>query len=356
MDMKKLKKSMREISRDIMVAFVVVAVIMLVLYSYCGIWPPMVVIESGSMEHPPSIFEQRSYVGIIDTGDMVFVKKLNASYGQEVMTYVQGEATGHSTYGSFGDVVIYRPNGLENQADGTPVIPIIHRLVVWLELNTSHINPDFDGVDYANYSFDIPSLNIYDSRDSFNITNYGYEQDTITINLGLNFGLLHYYEDAHIVPHGGYITMGDNNAPYYDQPYSGVYEPVLPEWIIGKAWGELPWFGLIKLWANGVNTSNVPSNSWTGLIGTICLLLLIPFILDYIYPKAKKALEKGKGDESEEPKVDDKQTPEEIDPGEDGGSKSAEPDSISIEEPVLERYDSAASTEDEKLPESDLED
>ena len=316
MDKKKLKRSMGEISRDIMVAFVIVAVIMLSLYAYCDIWPPMVVVESGSMEHPPSVTEQRSYVGIIDTGDMVFVKKVNASYGEDVLTYIQGEASGHSTYGSFGDVVIYRPNGLKYQGDGTPVIPIIHRLVVWLELNTTHVNPDFDGIDYANYSFDVPSLSIYDSNSSFTITNYGYEDDAITIYLGMGAGLLRYYEALNIVPHGGYITMGDNNAPSYDQPLSGGYEPVLPEWIIGKAWGELPWFGLIKLWVNGVNTSRVAQNSWTGLLGTISLLLLIPFILDFVYPKIKKIIRKGKDEGSEGPKTGpDEQTPEEIDPG-----------------------------------------
>ena len=338
MDKKKLKRSMKEISRDIMVAFVIVGIIMVALYSYCGIWPPMVVIESGSMEHPPSIYEQRSYVGIIDTGDMVFVKKVNASYGQDVYTYVQGQESGYSTYGSFGDVIIYRPNGLENRSDGSAVIPIIHRLVVWVEVNTTHLDPNFDGIDYANYSFDVPSLNIYDSTDSFTITDYGYVDSAVTINLGMNGGLLYYYEARGNVPHSGYITKGDNN-PGHDQ---NSYEPVLPEWIIGKAWGELPWFGLIKLWASGVNTNNVPSNSWTGLLGTISILLLIPFILDYIYPRAKKVLAKDKGTEAEEPKVDDKQTPEEIDPGKDGPQDEIK---ISAEEIVDEEdISSPAST------------
>jgi len=162
----------------------------------------------------------------------------------------------------------------------------------------------------------VPSLNIYDSTNPVIITNYGYEQDTITINLNINNGLLRYYQGTGKVPHGGYITMGDHNAPAYDQPYSGGYEPVLPEWIIGKAWGELPWFGLIKLWVGGVNVDGVPSNSWTGLFGTVALLLLIPFLMDYIYPKAKKFIRKNKDDKVEEPKAElDEQTPEEIDPG-----------------------------------------
>ena len=358
MDKKKLKRSMGEISRDIMVAFVIVAVIMLSLYAYCGIWPPMVVVESGSMEHPPSIYEQRSYIGVIDTGDMVFVKEVDASPDQDLLTYTQGEAGGHSTYGSFGDVVIYRPNGLENRIDGTPVIPIIHRLVVWLELNTTHVDPNFDGVDYANYSFDVPSLNIYDSTEIIRINNYGYRQDTVIINLGLDTGLLQYYEIRDIVPHGGYITKGDNNEAH-DQQWGG-YEPVLPEWVIGKAWGEIPWFGLIKLWASGVNTNGVPPNSWTGLLGTICLLLLIPFVLDYVYPKVKKAMGKGKDVESEEEKLGlDEQTPEEIDPGkkelplDDKPKEELPPGNTQVEEPPDENV---PSVEEDSPPANDRQD
>ncbi|MCK5024246.1 MAG: S26 family signal peptidase [Thermoplasmata archaeon] len=346
MDKKKLKKNMGEITRDIMVAFLIIAVIMLSLYSYCGIWPPMVVIESGSMEHPPSMTEHRSYVGVIDTGDMVFVKKVNASYGEDVLTYYQGEEMGHSTYGSYGDVVIYRPNGQKYRGNGDPVIPIIHRLVIWLEINTTHVNPNFNGIDYANYSFDVPSLEIYDSTAWFNITNYGYRQDTVTINLGR---VLRYYEAGGIIPHSGYITKGDNN-PNHDQ--DSWYEPVLPEWIIGKAWGELPWFGLIKLWVNGADTSRAPSNSWTGLFGTIIILLVIPLIWDYIIPKTRKFLGKRKNTETEEPITGlDEQTPEEIDPGKDENTVNEE---VS-EEPDLEPPSSTTtSMETEELPEMDL--
>jgi signal peptidase len=148
MDRKKLTRNLGEIGRDIVTAFVIVAVIMLSLYAYCGIWPPMVVVESGSMEHPPSPFEHKSYIGVIDTGDMVFVKKVNASQGADVITYVQGEASGYSRYGGYGDVIIYRPNGLKYRGDGTPVVPIIHRLVVWIDVNSSHVNPDFQSRKY----------------------------------------------------------------------------------------------------------------------------------------------------------------------------------------------------------------
>ena len=314
MNRKKLKRDLADIGKDIMVAFVIVAVIMLGLYAYCGIWPPMVVIESGSMEHPPAPEMLKSYVGIIDTGDMVFVKEVNGT--TDLVTYVQGEATDHSTYGSYGDVVIYRPNGLKNRGDGIPVIPIIHRLVVWLELNSTGVNPDSDRIDYDNYTFDVPSLGLYNTRDPIILADYGYEGATVNITLGMESGrgLMWYYETRGMMPHGGYITMGDNNAPLYDQP---GYELVQPDWIIGKAWGELPWFGLIKLWFTGATPARVPQNSWNGLIFTLMVLVLFPLALEYVVPRVKKYLKKDeKTDKIEEPKSGpDETTQEEIDPG-----------------------------------------
>ncbi len=328
MNMKKLKRDLASIGKDILVAFVIVAVIMLGLFAYCGIWPPMVVIESGSMEHPPASGELKSYVGIIDTGDMVFVKKVNGTY--DLVTYVQGEATGHSTYGSYGDVVIYRPNGLKYRGNGEPVIPIIHRLVIWLDVNTSNVSPSFDGIDYDNYSFDVPSLNLYDTIENITLTNYGYEGDTVNIKLGMGNGLMGYYRNIGTIPHGGYITMGDNNAPLYDQPYSGGYEPVQPDWIIGKAWGELPWFGLVKLWFTGASLIRVPPNSWTGLFITLIVLVLLPLVLEYTVPIVKKFLKKDEetDKDTETKSGPDEITPEELDPGDGGAPDIGNDDSV----------------------------
>ncbi len=283
MDRKKLIRNLADIGKDILVAFAVVALVMLALFAYCGIWPPMVVVESGSMQR----FDDRSAVGIIDTGDMVFVKKVNGI--DDVLTYVEGENGGYAQrYGTYGDVIIYRPNGLTERADGTEVVPIIHRLVVWLEVNDTLVNPAFDGIDYQNYTFDVPSLGLYNTTEDIVLLNYGYWRENVTIELGLAGGLLRYYEYLNAVPHGGYITMGDHNVPAYDQPLSGAYEPVLPEWIVGKAIGEMPWFGLVKLKVTGTNLDGVPGNSWTNLFITVFLILLVPFMFDILSPRAKK--------------------------------------------------------------------
>ena len=275
MDRKKIARNLADIGKDIFIAFIVVAVIMATLWAYCGIWPPMVVVESGSMQR----YDNRSVLGVIDTGDMVFVKTVSGP--ENIKTYVDGEAAGYSKYGTYGDVIIYRPNGDRNMT------PIIHRAVVWLDVNASEVNPDSDGFDYQNYSFDIPSLGLYGTTDDIVLENYGYWQEEVTIYLSMQYGLLRYYEYLDMEPHGGYITMGDHNVPAYDQPLSGSYEPVLPEWIVGKAWGEIPWFGLVKLKVTGEG-GGAPGNSWRNLFISVFLLLLIPFVLDMATPRFRR--------------------------------------------------------------------
>jgi signal peptidase len=88
-------------------------------------------------------------------------------------------------------------------------------------------------------------------------------------------------------PHGGLITMGDHNVQsggttllgYYDQ-LSICREPIKDEWLVGKARGELPWFGLVKLWATGGLPQHVPQNSVTNLVITMVLVIGLPIALD----------------------------------------------------------------------------
>ncbi|KYK28630.1 MAG: hypothetical protein AYK23_00150 [Candidatus Proteinoplasmatales archaeon SG8-5] len=275
MDKRKMKRLLISIARDLMLAFFVVLLVMLILYAYCRVWPPMVVVESGSMEHPPSPGVRKSYIGVIDTGDMVFVKDVEGSDG--LMSYMDGEATGYRRYGSFGDVVIYRPDGLRER------VPIIHRLLVWVEVNNSNASPIVgNSIDYGNYSYDIPSLGLYGSRENVILNNYGYSHKSVSINLTTvirNF-YLHRME-----PHSGYITLGDNN-PNIDQL---TYLPVKEEWIVGKAIGELPWFGLIKLSITD-HPVDAPGNSWISLFAVIIIIISIPIFLDYGWPRVRKRL------------------------------------------------------------------
>ena len=286
MDKERLKKSAIGLGRDLFLAFVVVVVIMLILYAYCRVWPPMVVVESGSMEHS----QTRSYVGVIDTGDMIFVKKINDR--NDLISYVEGEAVDYSKYGCFGDVVIYRPNGDGNRT------PIIHRLVVWLEVNETRVMPQIDGiVDYDNYTFDVPSLGIFDAKDDVTLHDYGHDYRTVAFNLT---SVLRTYEINDVAPHAGFITLGDAN--------SGVdqisYLPVKVEWVVGKAVGELPWFGLIKLGLFG-GGDGAHRNSWVNLFVTITVLLCIPLFLDFGLPFIKKKLKRGRAKEPGAPETEE---------------------------------------------------
>ena len=132
--------------KDVVVAFVIVIIVMASLWAFSGgIWPPMVVVESESMMH-----DDDSMIGVIDTGDLTIVKKIHDRH--DIVTYVEGnpkyqitwvdrdgthgnqnfsgKISPHKTYSDYGDVIIYKKNGME----GTPVI---HRAMVWIEANTT---------------------------------------------------------------------------------------------------------------------------------------------------------------------------------------------------------------------------
>ncbi|MCK5039172.1 MAG: hypothetical protein KAS16_08755 [Thermoplasmata archaeon] len=269
MNVEKVKKSAWGITKDVLLALIVVVIVMGALFAYCQVWPPVVVVESGSMMHG-----MNSEIGIIDTGDMVLVKK--APSKEDVMTFIEGESRNKGTYGEFGDVIIYRPNGRDD------LTPIIHRAVLWMNINTTHVQtlPD-EKIDYNNYTYDIPELGLYDTTYDFTLSDYGYKSRDVSISPN---GIIYNFRRMNVEPHSGYITMGDNNCPTYDQR-QGSYLLVKEEWVVGKAFGELPWFGLIKLSLTGdLETGAAPPNSWQNLSIAILLLLGIPLFIDFGLP------------------------------------------------------------------------
>lgn len=103
--------------RDIIVAFLVVAVILSIVYVYSGSESPLVAVQSGSM------------VPNINIGDVVYNRGLNRV---PVVTNKEGKATNHLRFGDYGDVIVYRPNGERVRPNGEPVTPIIHRAMYWV--------------------------------------------------------------------------------------------------------------------------------------------------------------------------------------------------------------------------------
>jgi len=243
--------------RDVLFAFFLVFIILLALWTYTGQWfaAPMVAIESGSMMHPNEPFGR---VGTIDAGDMVFLVKVNGK--ADVVSHAMKDDNTYQ-YWDYGDVIVYRPYGDESRDQ------IIHRAMAWVEYNEEYKTYTVEGYEEQNTnvtSITIPEL----SLNRFTPRN----------------------------PHSGFITKGDNpfTNPTTDQE-GGICEDLIkPEWISGKARGELPWIGTLNLIFNDIiggksTLQNVPGDSITCLIILIVVLVSIPISLDvYGYFKEKR--------------------------------------------------------------------
>jgi signal peptidase len=266
--------------RDIAVSAAIVTIILASLYGYTGVWPPMVVIESSSMMHGSD-----SQVGVIDTGDLTLVKAIHDRH--DVVTFVEAKNpkdphNGFQTYGEYGNVIVYRKNGLTET-------PVIHRAIAWIVFNTT-------ASDIQNRIFrgDIPDAGAY-NVDSYTVQDVlcaGNKHLPVPIYLGAIFS-------SSVTPHSGFVTHGDNNPPYVDQQVlqtatGGKVENIKVDWVVGKAEGELPWFGLFKLWISGHDSSKFPPSSVQGLVITIVLLVAVPIVVDYSLSWRKKRNENRK--------------------------------------------------------------
>jgi signal peptidase len=191
--------------REILTSVAAVLLVGVVLFAVSGLWPPMVAIESPSME--PNM----------KTGDLVFVMEEHrlapgAAYGETgVVTYRTGQETGYTKFQRSGDVIVYRPDG----NGGTT--PIIHRAMFYVN----------DSEDW------------YDKAVAVDPRAVGSADDCEEL-------------DFCPAPHGGFITKGDNENTnrHYDQ-VSGLTAPVKPAWIVGTAEFRIPLLGNIRLWASG---------------------------------------------------------------------------------------------------------
>ncbi len=250
--------------RDVLVALILVLILLISLWAYTGQWfsTPMVAIESGSMMHQN---EPWGRLGTIDAGDMVLLVKVN---GKEDIVTRGGDCDGayatrdkdHYYYGDYGDVIIYRKYGNPDAKQ------IIHRAMCWIELND-------DG--------------------TYTVSEYClYNEESITIK---DLGLKNYQPS-----HSGFITQGDNPVtnPTCDQMGGICDEPIKPEWVTGKARGELPWIGTINLFfddlvsgrllGSDATVYNVPHDCVTCLMILIAVLISIPISLDvYDWYKSK---------------------------------------------------------------------
>ena len=159
-----------------------------ILFGVSGAWPPLVAIESESIE--PNLHQ----------GDLVFIMSNDRSGG-----VVTGDEVGeYYKFGGKGDVIVFG-------VDGNPNNGVIHRAEFWVE----------GGEDW------------YDRGDP----------DWV---VGKNCGSMLNCP----APHSGYITKGDGNE-VYDQS-QGISGPVKPSWGKGTAEARMPWIGYIKLIFNEI--------------------------------------------------------------------------------------------------------
>ena len=160
--------SLKQLITDIITSLVAVAIILMIGIAITGAWPFMVAVQSGSMEPH------------IKIGDVVI---LFGKKRADIITYVEGREKGYKSFGDYGDVIVYRPNGR------TDVVPVIHRALYWVEKGEPMPN-------------------------------------------------------GKPAPNSGFITKGDANAQP-DQPL--LSRPVKPEWIIGVAKFRIPYVGYARL-------------------------------------------------------------------------------------------------------------
>ena len=325
------------ILRDVLVAAAVVLLLLVSVWTYTGQpvnQAPLVVVESGSMMHGP--YRQGSpaqptgwgdpsfgRIGTIDPGDLVFVKDVDSLDDVET-AFDSGRRGG---YGGHGDVIVYSADG----EDGTP---IIHRAMLRVH-DTSGGSCDVSGgacvfvvpescdpgfADFIDPSF--PGNNLEAGPQGRYCVGSAEPITGRLVREGLTLELRGYPGcggpgDGRF--HPSLVTKGDNN-PTSDQgaeqgSCSGISGPVRAEWVIGKARGELPWFGLIKLglWGNARYTpstdpsgggnwkiinATAPWDIWLCLFLALGIIVAAPIVIDLV---RNKMTSDGKNDRGRPP-------------------------------------------------------
>jgi len=181
-----------------------VVVVGLLLFAISGVWPPMVAVESGSME--PHMHK----------GDLVFITDTgrfapDAAHGDTgIVPRDVARETEYWKFGGYGSVIVY-----DDPTDAGP--PVIHRAHFWVEEGENwydRADPDY-----------VSAANCEEMRNC-------------------------------PAPHAGFVTKGDANGGY-DQ-VNGISEPVKPGWIVGTARVRIPYLGWVRLGVSGVVLDSTP--------------------------------------------------------------------------------------------------
>jgi len=163
-------------------SIVLFLILLLIVFSiYTLVNKDIVHVQSSSMEN--------SSDDSIKKGDWIRLKRTKDR--GDVTTFIEGRNSHYRKFGTYGDLIIFPPNGDESRTK------IIHRAIVYIQWNST------------GGGYDVPRLGIYNSSGSFIIEDFPYpEKRGLWIDLG---NILDGFNQTLQGPHSGYLTKGDNN-------------------------------------------------------------------------------------------------------------------------------------------------
>ena len=276
--------------REVFLAIGLVFLLLGSMWLSTGMFPPMVVVESGSMKH-----SEDGSLGAIDPGDLVLIMNPERV---DIVTYVEAsnkdnENFGYEMHGMYGDVIIYEKNGGNDT-------PVIHRALLKAVANQTEnpINSSCpEGVldkleNICILTWDVPGTDI------INVSN---------ISLSIDYSCAPHGNltiDRWVPRHEGFLTTGDNrltNGCTIDQlratsstaddsyiqsrglkdEFGNPVTAVRDIWIVGVASSEIPWVGSIKLFFSGTYEFVSPQ-TWNNLFTLIAAVVIIPMVYDML--------------------------------------------------------------------------
>ncbi|WP_277553548.1 S26 family signal peptidase [Halobaculum limi] len=190
-----MNDALRQIIRDTVQVGLGVLVVASLLFAATGVWPPMVAVESGSMEPH------------MERGDLVVVADPTRDGPETVAGVVTAAEAppGSRTIGAPGDVIVF-------DSPYRPGSPIIHRAHLYVEAGENW----YDDADPAHLPAGVDSCREL---------------------------------EACPAPHAGFVTKGDANSQY-DQ-VNGNAPVVRPDSIRAEAHVRIPYLGYVRLTLTG---------------------------------------------------------------------------------------------------------
>ena len=283
---------MRTLVRELVLAAGMITLLVLAMWAHTGSMPPLVVVESNSMQH-----DSDGEIGTIDAGDLILV---HSPDDNRIITFAEAtdpesDYYGYESLGMEGDVIIYERNG---ESDSTP---IIHRALFEISIGESVPADNQDNCEGGVFwnglcitSWSVPGsdqVNVKEINLLFDGVNTGkYACGGVAAQHGSDWFSVENYSPMN----PGYITLGDNNDCNDDQGvfefaqglssiHSGMIRPVQEDWVIGISGAEIPWLGTVKLMVSGGDSpgvSQVPGLSFVFLIAFVGIVLAAPAVIE----------------------------------------------------------------------------